>query len=137
MKSIAMYLRALLVVLVLFVGNLLGEYLFWYDTIPQYDIYMHLLGGFAICMILVAIMNSYDAGMFYTRRGMNALIIGVLLAGLAWEIYEAVSGTSGNPLWSSAYFIDTIKDFVMDVAGGLMGIAVQRRMVKALRARIA
>lgn len=111
---------------VLGLGNYMGEAYLWYDTVPFYDVYMHLLGGFAVCLFSLALIGPLWPDRARTRKGFHMALAMVIASGLAWEIYEALAGTSGNPFGTLGYVLDTSKDFLNDLIGGVVGVYCAR-----------
>src|SRR4051812_38249864 len=74
-----------------------------------YDIFMHIFGGIGIGLFVLAIIDKNRPYMANKRRN---IIIWVILAGLLWELFEAVYNVSGYPLGTKMYYLDTLKDLV-------------------------
>lgn len=49
-------------------------------------------------------------------RGLLVAIIGTVMVGLAWELFEYFAGITFNTVGD--YPIDTVKDLIMDILGG-------------------
>lgn len=102
------YLYALISVVVLWLGNLAGETLQWYQRVPFYDVPMHIFGGFALGLFFIALLR--------TRR-LDVVLWSVVGAGLLWEIFEATVASAGAPFGTKLYILDTLKDFAADIVG--------------------
>lgn len=76
---------------------------FWF-----YDIIVHILGGVGIALSTLYILENP-----------KYIIISVIICGILWEIFEAYYGISGSPFGTSSYFLDTAKDLVDDLIGGI------------------
>ncbi len=90
-----------------------------YVRFPPYDIFMHILGGIGIGLALCAAVALHGGNIVHKYR---IIIIGVLITGIIWELFEMYYDITGEPLWSALYYIDTVKDLIDDIIGG--GIAV-------------
>jgi hypothetical protein len=94
-----------------------------YFSIPLYDVFMHILGGVGIGLLVGAIIKSdFDA---IASKG-SKIVLGVLVIGIVWELFEIIFNVAGYPLWSKAYFLDTVKDLFDDCLGGLIAFWVVR-----------
>lgn len=114
------YLYALLAVAATLVFHIIGLD-GGYMALPIYDVFMHILGGLAIGLALLAV--------FRTRAGSSAhfarnIVIGVFIAGLAWELFEVVYDLAGYPLWTTNYYLDTLKDLLDDIIGGIVAVTL-------------
>lgn len=85
------------------------------------DIVMHFLGGFFIALGIlwfvrfeVPISIRHRVPLFFTT------LIGVLLVGVAWEVFERVFGAYG----AVNYVFDTTIDLMMDVVGMLVAYVI-------------
>lgn len=78
---------------------------YWYWTYWWLDIAMHVAGG-VVLGLLVAI---YGSQRFVLVLG------GVLIIGIAWEVFEFVLGLS---VTEPNFVSDTVVDLVMDLLGG-------------------
>lgn len=109
------YLYALLVILVLLIAHDLGLAYGLYLSVWPYDIFTHMLGGLGIGFCLAAILGTHGTAIVHKRR---AVLIGVLVAGILWEAFEAYYNIAGYPVGTKLYWIDTIKDLFDDMLGG-------------------
>lgn len=124
------YIFGFLAVLVLAVGNYLGQQWDLYQHIGYYDIFMHLFGGFAIGLSVAAVVELHG-GMI---RHKTWFILGsVLLAGVGWELFEAYYDIAGAPVGTHAYGIDTVKDLIDDVLGGVIAVTMELRKIRGRR----
>lgn len=110
------YVLALLVLILILVAHILAMFNGWY-YIQYFDVGMHIAGGFGIALLCIAIMGRRTKNMSNKVLFRN-IILGTMLFGLLWEIFEIVEDVSGFPLWSNPYMIDTLKDLVNDFIGG-------------------
>lgn len=96
-----------------------------YGSLPQIDILMHLLGGFAIGLLGLAIHHSV-ASRHHTKKSPTwyhyGFVVGfVMLIGVAWEFHEYVLDNTVN-VWynlpkSQLSLTDTMKDLLDDWIG--------------------
>jgi hypothetical protein len=86
-----------------------------YVAFPPYDIFMHILGGIGIGLAVSAAVKLHGDKIVHKRW---VIIIGVLLIGIIWEFFEAYYDITGSPLWSTPYYVDTVKDLIDDMIGG-------------------
>ncbi len=109
-----LYISALIILIAVLVAHIAGLDGPYY-TIKSYDIFMHLLGGVGIGLFAAAMLQSYQDGILLNRRNLVAAVIAV---GIVWELFEIYYNLTGHPLWSKLYYIDTVKDLIMDIIGG-------------------
>lgn len=121
------YIFGFLAVVVLAIGNEAGQAWHIYQSVAYYDIFMHLLGGFAIGLSVAAAVELHG-GMI--RHKLWFILGTVLLAGLAWEAFEAYYDIAGAPVGTHAYWIDTVKDLIDDCVGGFLASAVETRRLR-------
>jgi hypothetical protein len=86
-----------------------------YVAFPPYDIFMHICGGIGIGLAICAAIVLHGEKIVHKRR---VIIIGVLIVGIIWELFEIHYDITGSPLWTTPYYIDTIKDLIDDMIGG-------------------
>ncbi len=101
-----------------FVG--LALYLTW--VLWWYDILLHFLGG---VWVGLAVCTAFS---FYERQPRFVHIIaGVLVIGVAWELFEVAVGAPRE----ANYAFDTSLDLVMDTIGSIAGFFVARHVSEA------
>lgn len=115
------YIAAALAAIILYVGNTLGADYGWYTSVPIYDVYMHLFGGFAIGLLVLAVFPHLKIRQVFGL---------VFLAGIAWEAFETYFNIAGAPVGTTAYYIDTVKDLVDDSIGGVVAYFISRKVFK-------
>ena len=108
------YISAFIVLALVLAAHIIGLDGYYY-TIDSYDIFMHIAGGAGIGLFVAALLRSYRYGAFFSRRN---IILGVIVVGIVWELFEIFYELTGHPLWTKLYYIDTIKDMIDDVLGG-------------------
>lgn len=118
------YLYAFFVLCLVLVAHILGLNGF-YDRIAGYDILMHILGGIGIGLTIFAIINLHGKTI---ERKREAVIFGVLVVGLVWELFEMYFDITGMPLWTIPYYIDTAKDLFDDLLGGAIAVWMSTKL---------
>ncbi len=110
------------VLVVLTLLNLVGIIFSLYWRLWWYDIPAHVLGG-----VSVALAAAWLQAIRGERPTFLFCISAVFAVGVAWEIFEAVSGLTQFPQDT----VDTIKDLCDDVIGGLITLLlIYRRPVQ-------
>ena len=123
------YLYALFLAIIFLSVHLLAIKFSWYALFAgNFDVIMHIIGGFTIGMFIYALVVSFKPDLVHKK----CFIIGtVFLVGLIWEIFEAYYDIAGYPVGTKLYFIDTAKDLIDDIIGaGLLGILVSSEFFK-------
>ena len=108
------YIFGLIVLVATLCAHLLGLN-GYYVEYGWYDIFMHILGGLGIGISLAAFIKQNTHRIIHKRR---AIIIGALIAGIIWELFEVIYNIAGYPVGTKLYFLDTLKDLVDDCIGG-------------------
>ncbi|MDP3996182.1 MAG: hypothetical protein Q8P86_00620 [bacterium] len=108
-------------------------WIFWWLDIP-----MHFLGG--LFAGLVGLWTYLYSGVFsYDKQGrfrlVFAAVIGALVIGGFWEVYEYFTGQTYNAIRN--YPLDVLKDMVFDVLGGFVAaFYVEKGLKKETRGPI-
>lgn len=110
------YITALIVLVILLVAHLLGID-GWYYRFESYDTLMHFIGGVGMAFFVSAMIRSHSGSASVTYKN---VFIGVLIAAIGWELFEMYYEITGDPLWSTAYYFDTVKDIIMAILGGFV-----------------
>lgn len=110
-----------MVLLVTAILNIVGIklYLFW--ATPYFDIPMHFLGGFWVALTVVWLWSLRKTEVMPDKlKVVLSAILGALVIGFLWEIYELYFGitflSDGIRYWR-----DSGADFIMDYVGGVFG----------------
>lgn len=91
----------------------------WYWYYVWLDVPVHFLAGIWVALSVLWLCFVFNKR---TIRSLSIFLI-VLLVGVAWEIFEVLGGIStGQP----NYMFDTSLDVLMDMTGGLCGLAIAR-----------
>jgi len=109
------YIAAYIVLALVLVGEILGIKAGYFVVYPFYDMPMHILGGLGIGLFVGAFVAVRSAGF---KSPVKVVLVGVLVAGLLWELFEIYYNIAGYPLWTKAYYLDTAKDLIDDMIGG-------------------
>lgn len=86
--------------------------LYW--TYRWLDIPMHILGGFALGSLVIAILMRHRPGMY---------VLAMLAVAFGWELFEVLIGMP-RP---TDYPLDTLLDLFDDGVGALMAYLLARR----------
>lgn len=90
------------------------NFIFW--KYVWFDLPMHFLGGLALGVLAVGIINT---------RNVRYFILSLLLAFVGWEVFEYVFGVPRE----ANYAFDTSIDIVMDTLGALVAYTVAARTI--------
>lgn len=113
-------------VLLILVGvlNWIAIKLYLYWTVHYFDSLVHFLAG--MCVGLASLWLASGKGKLSGWQIIAAAIIGALVIGLLWEIYELAVGDT-TVADGMRYVTDTSSDILMDVLGGLAaGLYIRR-----------
>ncbi len=117
------YLSALIVLIVVLVAHVIGMQGLYMTFVP-YDVFMHILGGIGVGLFMAALANSFVPKSHHKRI---IIVIGTLIFGIVWELFEVRYNLSGYVAWTKPYYMDTVKDLIDDVVGGvLVSLAMYR-----------
>lgn len=86
---------------------------FWF-----YDIILHILGGVGIAMSVYSVAVFFNIELI--KGKLSRIIALTFIAGLAWEAFEVIFNLTGSKVWTTPYYIDTIKDLFNDVIGSII-----------------
>lgn len=89
----------------------------WYWHYVWLDVPMHFLGG-----LWAGLAVTWGLRFLGFRASFMMVYAGVLLIGVAWEVYEYLVGIQRE----ANYAFDTSLDLVMDSIGGIMGFFAAR-----------
>ena len=100
-------------------------YLYW--TYWWYDVLMHFLagvtGGLASYWVLFHSGNLFNKPQKPLFCILSVLLC-VLIAGVAWEIFEYVNGLTDS---AEGYKLDTFNDLILDSAGAVLAAMIASR----------
>lgn len=105
--------------------------------IPQIDIPMHVMGGFAMAMFGLAIHQAVSTK-YHTKHSPAwyhyAFVVGfAMLIGIAWEFHEYILDNTIN-IWynlpkSQPSLADTMKDFLNDWIGASIAFFLFKKKI--------
>lgn len=96
---------------VIAVSFYLLSYYWWFDNT------LHFAGGLCVGFFsLWLYTGSREGGFSDTDKILLSAVLGALIVGIGWEIFEYSAGITSNTIGS--YPLDTVKDLAVDVLGG-------------------
>lgn len=93
-------------------------YLYW--TYRGIDIPMHIMGGFMSGLFTLVLFRANG-----WRESEIKILLGVILVGITWEFLELYYRVAELDMH---YWIDTGKDLLDDIIGGLISIYVWKKI---------
>ncbi len=110
------FIRVAMLIGLIFVLNFVAEKFHLYYSTWYFDMFMHFLGGVWLGMLLIWFFKVDS----FSLRQVFKVILGVLVIGVAWEIFEFVFiNTVAEFPFDLA---DTISDMLFDLSGGFVSI---------------
>lgn len=106
--------------------NALALKLYWYSLMWYFDMPMHFLGGVWVGLLVLFILDTKKA----RYLSVTNVILGVLLIGVAWEVYEVVVNNLIAQLPFNTF--DTLSDICFDLSGGALTTLWYYRDIVAL-----
>jgi hypothetical protein len=88
-----------------------------YFILPNLDIPMHILGGFAFGLFFISIFEYRS----YKFTLLNIMLL-VLFVGIVWEVYEWVSDIINLRTYGG--WVDTVKDIFDDMLGAYLSFKI-------------
>ena len=97
---------------------------FLYWQYPWLDIPVHILGGIVVAFAFLLVPSFYPE---IAQRYMTLpwILVGVLIIGLSWELFEIMLGI---PLIEKNFEADMVLDLCMDLFGGGIGYFLGREV---------
>lgn len=123
------YIPTLIILVLLFILHYCGNNFYFYVRYPGFDVLMHVLGGVAIALSLYWFQVTFLKNTFFGRN-LWTIIFLTLIAGFAWEWFEAYYDIAGAKVGTHAYSIDAAKDLIDDTFGALIVYFVLLRKKK-------
>jgi len=99
----------------------IATYLDWYDSVHELDSLLHFLAGVMVASFFIWF---YFYSGFFRPTNFNKseyfliALLGTLLVGVSWEIFELIMGITG--VTRVQYAFDTSLDVTMDTLGALV-----------------
>ena len=120
-------MRVWSLIVFIFIVNYLAMKFYWYSSIWWFDMPMHFLGGFWVGLFLFWLFPLEKI----SARMVLKIILGVLLIGIFWEIFEIVIGKVIIQDCLNTT-LDTFSDIFFDIAGATFSILyfLKRIMLK-------
>jgi hypothetical protein len=112
---LAIYLLSSVAILGIAHAAALNFSLYW--QFPWFDIPMHILGGIVVALSLL-LLASFINSIPERYVSFRWVLIGVLIIGLLWELFEIAIGI---PLIEHDFEADMFLDLAMDLCGGAIG----------------
>ena len=109
--------------------NYIGDTLYLFDSIPGYDVVLHLLGGSLIAMAVFIAWDFFKLPKLSRNKMILVTILIALVIGIVWECYELYFGITFLSD-GARYFADTAKDLTMDLVGGFFGFLWATHLLK-------
>lgn len=103
-------------------------WIYWWS-----DVVMHFFAG--VCGALASYAVLFDVGWWKLWREefppiltrMLIVFISVMIAGVAWEIFEYVNGLTDS---MEGYSLDVTNDLLMDALGAILALLIAKRILK-------
>ncbi len=103
--------------------------LFYYWTVPWFDIMMHFLGGAWVALAALWLLEMPFSRFFKARMSLVSVVLLTIVVGVLWEVYEIIFRFSDPAM--AGYAADTLLDLVMDTLGAVATVGVFGRLMKA------
>ncbi|MEK6957890.1 MAG: hypothetical protein AABW99_02860 [archaeon] len=99
--------ETLFLLTIFIIGELMGVFLHFYDTLVEFDSVMHFIGGALVSSLLVSFLLAYLKKFYFAANVLITLGIGAL-----WEIIEYFSDTLFGTV-SQGSLGDTMLDLIV------------------------
>ena len=97
---------------------------FLYWQYPWLDIPVHILGGIVVAFAFLLVPSFYPE-IAQRYMALPWILVGVLIIGLSWELFEIMLGI---PLIEKNFEADMVLDLCMDLFGGGIGYFLGREV---------
>jgi len=123
--------KAIIIILFVLVLHAIGSSgVYW--THQWFDAPVHFAGGFAAGALGLAVWNLLVKSMEFHKEDKKYVWIitclftlgFVALIGIAWELHEYILDVLKDNMVRQPSLADTMSDFVLDLAGGLLAYAI-------------
>jgi hypothetical protein len=111
------YIPALASLILLATAHFIAGPRHWYYLYPGFDIPMHIVGGMGLAFSIYWILATFFPRL---KTSFWSIILLTFMAGLAWELFEAINDIAGAPVGTTKYYFDFIKDLVNDTLGAII-----------------
>ena len=119
--------------------HMTAEYYYLYWTIRWFDIVTHFLGGLwvGIAVVWVWHFSGYVRKMYMPDRStVFVALLGGLLVGLTWELYEYIVWMMTDAGLPPGYVGDTLLDLIMDITGAGVGFLILQQFIFKKQAEV-
>lgn len=107
------YILALIILTLVLIGNSLGPTA-THISIKYFDSILHLLAGMGLGFFFLGLTVR---GVFRDWHTLGRVTLIVVACGVMWELFEIYFDLSGYALWTTMYYLDTVKDLLLDTVG--------------------
>ncbi len=104
---------SLLILSIFSISHFVFEPMDLYFILPNLDILMHVLGGFAFGFFFISLFEFKSF-----KFSLLSIMLLVLFVGIVWEVYEWVSDIINLRTYGG--WVDTIKDIFDDMLGAYL-----------------
>ena len=121
------YITSIVVLLIVLLFHTGGQnwYYDFYRHYVDFDMIPHFLAGFGAGMFMI---EFFQNRLKFSEKSKEFFTVGCMFAvTIAWEIFEIITNTAGYILFTEKYYVDTIKDISMGLAGCMLAILIFRR----------
>ena len=109
----------LYLIILLCLSKFIFDPTYLYYEIPWLDIPMHVMGGFGVASLVLAVSAYKKKKMTFV----SVLLIYLFIA-VGWEVYEFIQDTMNNVSWNGW------EDTLSDIANGAIGSSVAYYLLK-------
>ncbi len=126
-KKLSIY--ACLLVFFIWLVNALANTFHWYSAMWWFDIPMHVMGGMFLGLAIGAVCFKRILSL---SRGevLVTVLLFVLIVGIGWEVFEYFVQSFIKGSTQLANIMDSVKDMMMDLIGGLLASTFVLRALK-------
>ncbi len=125
-----LFFRAFAILAFIGVADYINNKFYYYWTVSGLDKPMHLLGGACVGMGTIWLVSCLYSEIENSQKKVIIIgVLGTLLIGILWEIFELHFGiTTLSDGW--LYYKDTMGDLSMDLLGGLLASLYSWKLIK-------
>jgi magnesium-transporting ATPase (P-type) len=133
MMKTKLFIHAFILLALVGVLNLTAIHLYLYWTTNWFDMIVHTLAGATVGMTMILFWQyrhmSVPLQSLDQRHLVRIGVIGAIVIGILWEIYELSFGIT-TLADGIHYFTDTGSDLICDTIGGILGSLYAYRLIK-------
>lgn len=112
MNDKKLFFTSLSLLILLITADTIAKVTSFYYFYPDADMLMHLIGGFSITGVAIAVLRHMKM-----HNNINIFII-IFFLSIFWEYIEYRMG--GNIMMNANFWIDTYTDLLMNSVGGII-----------------